>query len=522
MNTSRRRFLQDGGFVTVGFLGLQTLLARSAGAKLSQPYQSEIPKYGKLVRDPARILDLPKGFSYKVLSITGDRMSDGLRTPGRPDGMAAFAGPDGRIVLVRNHELDDNQTFGSPFGILNELMGSIDAKKLYDAGKGVRPQIGGTTNVVYNPTTDEVEKQFLSLAGTARNCAGGLTPWNTWITCEETVIKPKEKKKEKKSEADRKEDRKKERAARREVRKARREGKEAPAPKKTKKAEEEEPEYLERAHGYNFEVPATAKVGLADPVPLVEMGRFNHEAVAVDPASGIVYQTEDRDDGLITRFLPNEPGNLQAGGVLQALVVKGRNSCDTRNWPETGAAKLAVGEAMEVEWMTLEDVDNPEDKLRSEAFKAGAACFGRGEGMWYGNRQIYFACTSGGIAKSGQIFIYRPSPAGGTDAEARQPGTLALYLEPNNTRLLEYGDNLTVAPWGDVILCEDGAKEQYLRGITASGEIYTLGRSSYDGLSELCGACFAPNHPTLFVNLQNPGITLAITGPWDTLDASSG
>ena len=106
----------------------------------------------------------------------------------------------------------------------------------------------------------------------------------------------------------------------------------------------------EQFHGYNFEVPATAEVGLCEPVPLKAMGRFNHEAVAVDPASGIVYQTEDRDDGLLTRFIPKEPGNLKAGGVLQALVVKGRKSCDTRNWPSTGAEKIPLGEPLEVEW----------------------------------------------------------------------------------------------------------------------------------------------------------------------------
>ena len=139
--------------------------------------------------------------------------------------------------------------------------------------------------------------------------------------------------------------------------------------------------------------------------------------------------------------------------------------------------------------------------------------------MWYGNNRIYFACTSGGIAKSGQIFIYEPSPYEGTSKEEEQPGKLMLFLEPNNSRLLEYGDNLTVAPWGDVVLCEDGARDQYLRGITPTGKIYTLARSSYVGNSEMCGVCFAPNHETLFVNIQRPGITLAITGPWKILEA---
>ena len=473
---TRRQFIQSASMTAAGFLGLQRHLRLHANEKeirkaptVTQPYQSEETKYGDLLADPKRLLDLPAGFSYEVLSVTGDTMSDGLKTPGDPDGMAAFAGKNGKVILVRNHELSDNQTFEGPYGILNENLGKLDPKKLYDPGHGTRPQLGGTTNIVYDPKKRRVEKQFLSLAGTERNCAGGPTPWGTWITCEETVSKSDE--------------------------------------------------HREFDHGYNFEVPATSKIGLVDPVPLKDMGRFNHEAVAVDPASGIVYQTEDREDGLITRFIPNEPENLQAGGKLQAMVVKGQASCDTRNWPDKGQPRFPVEQSMEVEWMDLEDTENPCDKLRENAYKAGAAIFARGEGMWYGNNRIYFACTSGGIAKSGQIFIYEPSPHEGTKNELNQPGKVMLYLEPNNSQLLEYGDNLTVAPWGDVVLSEDGAKEQYLRGITPTGKIYTLARSSYVGNSELCGVTFAPNHPTLFVNIQRPGITIAITGPWKISDA---
>ena len=188
-------------------------------------------------------------------------MGDGLRPPGKPDGMAAFEGPSDRVVLVRNHELDDNETFDSPFGITNEWISKIDSSRIFDSGGGFRPQIGGTTNIVYNPKSREVESDFLSLAGTARNCAGGPTPWNTWITCEETVIRKRDEKDE-------------ETAVK---------GRET----------EEKPDpwcHLEHAHGYNFEVLATSEMGLCDPIPLKDMGRFNHEAVAVDPSSGVVYQ----------------------------------------------------------------------------------------------------------------------------------------------------------------------------------------------------------------------------------------
>ncbi|MEM7385173.1 MAG: alkaline phosphatase PhoX, partial [Verrucomicrobiota bacterium] len=188
----RRTFLKDSAYISAGFVGLHKMIHSSAHA---QGYQSEVEKYGKLVKDPKRIIDLPEGFTYRVLSVTGDSMNDGLRTPGAPDGMAAFQGDGGRVVLVRNHELSDDQTFESPFGITNQLFEKVDRHKLYDAGKGERPQLGGTTNLVYNPETGEVESQFLSLAGTTRNCAGGPTPWNTWITCEETVIQPPSSKK---------------------------------------------------------------------------------------------------------------------------------------------------------------------------------------------------------------------------------------------------------------------------------------------------------------------------------------
>jgi len=497
MKTSRRKFLTSATSVTAAFLGLRqftfSAFAQGApGARRPQGYQSEVERYGPLLSDPNHIFDLPEGFSYKILSRTGDEMSDGLRVPGAPDGMAAFAGPNGRVIVVRNHELTSDMTFEGPFGVDRSLLSKVDRSKMYDAGEGVRPHVGGTTSLVYDPETQKVERQFLSLAGTCRNCAGGPTPWNTWVTCEETVEVSWEAEK---------------RA--RERRNRRSEDTEEPQdpPRRTN--------FNEQDHGYAFEVPAAADGQLAEPVPLRAMGRFNHEAIAVDPASGAVYQTEDRDDGLIYRFISNEYGKLASGGILQALAIKGQKSVDTRNWPETGKPKIPPNTALEVEWIDLRDVQAPRDDLRARGYKAGAARFARGEGIWYGRGEIYIACTNGGISKTGQIFRYRPSAFEGTERESERPGRLDLYLEPNNTHLLQYCDNVTIAPWGDLIICEDGAEHNYLRGVTSGGKIYTIGDSAYHTHSELCGACFAPNHPTLFVNLQRPGLTLAITGPWD-------
>ena len=261
-------------------------------------------------------------------------------------------------------------------------------------------------------------------------------------------------------------------------------------------------------------MPAGVEPALADPVPLTAMGRFNHEAVAVEPNTGIVYQTEDRDDGLIYRFIPSVKGQLARGGRLQALAIRDQGPIDTRNWPETGKPKLSINEALPVEWIDLDDIESPKDDLRSRGHKKGAARFARGEGMWFGRDEVFFACTNGGISKTGQIFRYRPSPFEGTEKEIDSPGTLSLYLEPNNTHLIQACDNVAFTPWGHLLICEDGPQYNYLRGVTTEGKIYTIGNSAYFGRSELCGVCFAPNHPVLFVNLQRPGLTLAITGPW--------
>jgi secreted PhoX family phosphatase len=394
--------------------------------------------------------------------------------------MAAFPGPGGRVILVRNHELPANHPpHEGPFGYQFERLADIDARLIYDATTTGRPHGGGTTTLVYDPAAGALERQFLSLTGTLRNCAGGSTPWNTWISCEEAV--------------------------------------------------DTAGEINAKDHGYCFEVPATVEMGLAPPVPLTALGRFYHEAIAVDPDTGIVYLTEDRVDGLFYRFLPDTPGRLADGGRLQALVVRGRDAFDTRNFAETGAPGLRVGERVPVRWIDLDEVEAPEDDLRTRGAEAGAAIFARGEGLWFGRNQLYFACTNGGLAQRGQVFRYVPSPDEGTAPEAATPGMLELFIEPNNALVLESVDNLSVTPWGDLLLCEDTAAPpnavtrygafNYLRGVTPEGRVYTFARNRYPGGLELAGACFSPDGSTLFVNIMEAGLTLAITGPWDRRQA---
>lgn len=272
---------------------------------------------------------------------------------------------------------------------------------------------------------------------------------------------------------------------------------------------------LRRDHGYCFEVPALAE-GLADPVPLVGLGRFRHEAVAIEPVSGCVYLTEDMFDGLLYRFVPEVPGELAKGGKLQALRVRGAGSLDTRNWHDF--TRIPVGEEIDVEWVDLEDPDSPEDDLRHRGFLQGAARFARGEGIAFGNDSIYFCCTNGGRAKKGQVWRYVPSKYEGTRRERMKRAKLSLFVEPNDETVMDACDNLCVAPWGHLVLCEDGNGTDQLLGVTAAGEIYVIGRNA-GSHSELAGATFSPDGTTLFVNVQTSGLTLALTGPWERAKA---
>lgn len=478
MSFSRREFLRLSGAAAGGFAGLLAYSQRTSYALSREAAASA--GYGPLVADPKHLFDLPEGFTYQIVSRAGDPMDDGFFVPGKPDAMAAFAGPDGKTVVVRNHELNPEDIDYGPFGPDGRFAKLLDRSAFYDFREGVdHPCVGGTSSFLYDTRTGTLERQRLSLVGTLRNCAGGPTPWNSWITCEETVIKAGESE-------------------------------------------------CEHDHGYNFEVPANMDAALRAPVALKAMGRFNHEAVAVHEPTSIVYQTEDRWDGLIYRFIPEQPGELARGGKLQALAVVDQPSLDTRNWETHGAN---VGDSFAVKWVDLENVESPEDDLRYQGFdEKGAARFARGEGMWAAvkpgengapQHEFYFACTNGGAKKKGQIWRYVASPAEGTPEEEKAPGRVELFVEPNDGTIIENADNLTVSPWGDLVVCEDGSDDQFLVGVTPAGEIYKFGRNALSG-SELAGCTFSPDGSTLFVNIQHHGFTLAIRGPWKGASAARG
>jgi len=423
---------------------------------------------GPLRPDPGELLDLPEGFSYRVVSKSGDRMDDGFIVPPAHDGMAAFPGTDGRVILVCNHEMPPAFPEYSAFGTSFKALPDQIKERVYDHGGDRSPGAGGTTTTVYNPRTGHTERQHLSLAGTELNCAGGPTPWGSWLSCEECFESP---------------------------------GTGFSRGRLVTRDEK---------HGYVFEVPA-GEPGLIDPVPIRAMGRFEHEACAVHEASGIVYMTEDRHRSLFYRYVPDVPGRLHEGGRLQALAVAGRPAQQLHNW--SANRTIEIGEALPAEWIDLDDVDPAENDLRLRGAAAGAATFARGEGLCTAGDAFAFTCTIGGPLRLGQVFMYQPSPLEGRNGESERPGQLTLLAEAGEDTLLRNADNLTMSPWGDLIVCEDTSNHCGLVGIRPDGTQYQLADNPHSN-SELAGVCFAPDGKTLFVNIQYPGTTLAITGPW--------
>ncbi|MEE1797761.1 MULTISPECIES: alkaline phosphatase PhoX [unclassified Streptomyces] len=453
MSATRRQILARGGATAAGivFAGAVSELFTGTAAAHTMGRGG----YGPLVPDPDGLLDLPKGFRYKVLSREGDPLRSGEgRVPSNHDGMAAFAGRRGRVHLVRNHENRPTARIGVP---------TVDGITYDPMGKG------GCTALELDGR-DNVLGERVAIAGTAVNCAGGPTPWGTWLTCEET------------------EDR-------------------AGTNGYTKD------------HGFIFEVDG------ADPrrtgaVPLTAMGRFQHEAVAIDPGTGVVYETEDAFEkpfGLFYRFLPEKPrggvGSLRAGGTLEAMRVPGVPDLSTVM--ETGATFDRI------EWVPVPDPLAKETPIRFQDFGAGGITHAQKlEGCYWGDRAVYFvssfAHSSDGSAGDhyGQVWKYEPQ---------RRRLTLVIVFGPDTDIQLpgESPDNICLAPSGGLMVCEDGGGAQHVFGVTRRGEVYAMARGANNvgtpedpEWGEFAGVTFSPDSTTMYVNCYTPGTTFAVTGPW--------
>ena len=327
--------------------------------------------------------------------------------------MAAFAGPRGATVLVRNHELTDQGQ-------------AVPGTKPYDRGAPA-----GTIAVVVDPNRRETDA-YVTSSGALRLCAGGRTPWGTWLACEET-----------------------------------RSGN----------------------HGYVFEVSWQEPESRLARTPIRPLGRFSHEAVAVDPRTGVLYLTEDDGPSFLYRYLPRDrrrrPGALQQGGRLQALAAVGPSR-------QAGSVRR-----LGTRWVDVDAADPHDAAVRRDALR-----FQRLEGCSFAGGALWFSDTRGGADERGQIFRYTPAA-----------GRLELFAEAREANALERPDNVVVTPWGDLWCCEDGRGTDQVVGITLGGAQYVFARN-HDGRDELAGGCFAPDGRTFFVNIQKPGMTLAIWGPF--------
>jgi hypothetical protein len=436
----------------------RSFLLRSGGAGLGLVFAGSLTDvvgaspargrvgYGPLVSDPAGLLDLPEGFSYRMFSREGiDLLADGSPVPAAHDGMAAFAVGRRQIALVRNHEIDPEAVEEDGVAPVPHLAGHT-----YDPNGP-----GGTTTVV---TDDEGRfvSHRVSLAGTSANCAGGVTPWDTWLTCEETD------------------------------------------------------EVIDGVrHGFVFEVDPRRD---GDARPITAMGRFEHEAVAFD-AGGTGYLTEDADGphGYLYRFRPRRPhggrGSLHAGGALSALLVPGLSGADLSAVTEAGTRFDRV------RWVPIAGPDPGEDETLRELHEATR--IPKAEGVWASRGSIWFVSSRGegpdaedegersdGV-HGGQIWRYDP-----------RRSTLELVVRFEQDHDFEGPDNITVSPLGYAVMCTDGEDaRQFLAAITPGGETFPLAQNRLSD-EEFAGACFSPDGRTLFANIQVPGVTLAIRGPW--------
>ncbi|MGH9349943.1 MAG: alkaline phosphatase PhoX [Vicinamibacterales bacterium] len=444
MITSRRAFLVTTGLAAFA-APLQALRARIDGG-----FAMLDVGYGRLraARDATTglpLLELPDGFRYLTFGWSGDAMDDGTPTPPLHDGMAAFAGENGMVVLVRNHEVSAAPAFGDT---------------PYDPQAG-----GGTTTIVFDPKAERVVGMQPSLTGTFRNCAGGPTPWGSWLTCEETVI--------------------------------------APGPKNP----------TTRQHGYIFEVPAA---GVSNAEPLKAMGCFVHEAIAIDPATGLVYETEDRARAGLYRFTPKTPRRLADGGRLQMLAIDGRPRLDTSRGQREG---VTYG----VHWVDIPEPDRPHvnaamgdaNGVLMQGLDRGGAVFSRLEGAWFGDGRLFITATDGGDARMGQVWELDPGRE-----------RLRLLFESPGPHLLNMPDNLCLSPRGGLAICEDGTTIPSLQALTRDGRIVRFARNNVrlagerNGIAgnftmrEMAGVTYSPDGRWLFFNIQSPGITFAVTGPW--------
>ena len=377
MTYSRRGFLA-GGLATGAALFTPGMLR----AALAAPATAGAGPYGPL-RDPDALgLMLPDGFTGRQIA-RGSKIVDGTTYPWHfaSDGEATFLAPDGGWVLVSNSETP---------GVLG----------------------GGSSSISFDPSGTITGARRI-LAGTNLNCAGGPTPWGTWLSGEE------------------------------------------------------------HPGGMIWEADPS---GLLPALPRPALGNFPHEAATVDPASGDVYLTEDQPDGLLYRFSPAVPGDLSSG-VLQAATV---------------AADGGVA------WTPVPDPNIVTQGKETRKQVPGATTFDGGEGLWHHEGIVYF--TTKGDRRVWAL-----------DVAAQRLEVLYDHRATPDAALNAV-DNVTVSPFGDVYVCEDGGNME-IGMITPDRTVSPFVRltgAAHEG-SEMTGVVFAPTGDRMYFGSQRaypyPGAT---------------
>jgi secreted PhoX family phosphatase len=471
MTLTRRDVLKGSALASLSVLTARLfedrldLVGEAGAAPLDGPRE-----IGPLVADPAGILDLPEGFSYRIVTQAGRPLLGDPSTsvPGRPDGTASFRGRGRTVHLVNNHE-QSAATEKDPVRAAPELT--------YDPGS-----TGGTTTIVVD-RDGELLDEYVSLAGTSSNCAGGAMPWGTWLSCEETETKAGGA--------------------------------------------------FTKDHGYVFEVHPFDNSANRNPTPLVALGRFAHEAVVADPRRGHLYLTEDASgpNGLLYRFtpktLPNRLHSLRDGGTLEGMRIAGVTDLSVFD---------DIGTELDVTWTAVPDpsalvkgsVRKQFDHVDLTDRTAPKAVTGEGgaitrsrkfEGLWWANGRAWIVCS---FARTGETGDWSAADHDG-QVWSYDPVTSTLRLEvyfPQNgdpegagAEVPDGPDNITIDPWGGIVVAEDGHGTQHLVRISKDGDVRFLARNAVSD-SEFTGVNFSPDGRTLFANIQDEGYVFAITGPF--------
>lgn len=386
MKVTRRGFLARAAATSVALVSANTPWRKVLAGQMA----TGAGPYGAMGAPDVHGIRLPAGFTARLIGMSGVPVAGTDYTwHDAPDGGATFAHPDGGWVYVSNAEIDDER--------------------------------GGAGAVRFGADGTIVDA-YRILSGTNRNCAGGATPWGTWLSCEE------------------------------------------------------------HADGLVWECdPYVPGQGIARPA----LGRCNHEAAAIDPATGYVYLTEDDHDSRLYRFRPDKRRDLSAGTLE--------------------AASLATDG--QVSWASV----SPVQPCRG----AGTTAFARGEGAWFADGLLYFSTTADNCVwafdpRTDRLATIYDAALLGTDAPLHMP------------------DNLTVpGPSGDIYVGEDADDLQLVLLADKHGEHIAapfLQLVGHDG-SEVAGPAFSPDGSRLYFSSQRgmggaftaPGMTFEVSGPFRRL-----